>query len=189
MQQEMYSGIVGIVDSMPLRVREMEYRTTATLSTSSRFLALPENFIEARRAELEYSSSVYPLRFVPAISLREIASSYGLPTEFTVTSQIEFNITPDVAYTMELQYFGEVGNSGGTPTPLTSSNTTHSVLTKHPSIYLYGCLYQVEQWLRNTEKAAYYGGLFQGAINQANSKSNAGRYGPAPQAIYEGCMP
>lgn len=163
-----------------LRLRAMETRSTATLSTSSRFLQLPDNFIEARRAELEYSSSIYPLKFVPAPELMESTVS-GRPTRFTVTSQFEFDCQPDVAYTMEVQHYAK-------QTAISSSNSTNSILTSFPSIYLYGCLHHMYVWAGNGEKALLHHDLFLNAIKKANTQDEWARYGPAPQMIYHGSI-
>ena len=164
-----------------LRVRVLETRSTASLSTSSRFLALPDNFLEARRAELEYSSVVYPLKFVPAPELMEIGTGSGTPWEFTVTSQYEFNLTPDVAYTMEVQHYAKA-------TAISSSNSTNNVLTNFPSIYLYGCLAEAFKWSHNAEKAALFNDDFLNAIEDANEEDKWARVGPAPQMVYHGSV-
>ena len=169
-----------------LRVRLMEKRSTATLSTSSRFLALPDNFLEARRAELEYIDSnsnkiVYPLKFVVPSELREVDIS-SLPTRFTVTSQYEFDVTPDLAYTMEVQHYAKAS-------AITSSNTTGTLLTAYPSIYLYGCLYHGAMWADEPQKAIMFNDMFLDAINDANTNDRWARVGPAPQAIYHGSTP
>ena len=163
-----------------LRVRVMETRSTATLSTTSRFLQLPDNFLEARRAELEYSTSIFPLTFVPASDLREVPFP-GRPSEFTVTSQYEFNCIPDVAYTMEVQHYAK-------QTAISSSNTTNDILTNFPSIYLYGCLAHLYQWASNIEKAAAYNDLFLNSIKSANTQDRWARAGPAPTMVYYGSI-
>jgi len=168
-----------------LRVREMETRATATLSTSSRFLELPDNFLEPRRAELEYTPSggtkiVYPLEFVPPNELREVVRS-DLPCRYTVTSQYEFNCTPLLAYVMEVQHYAKVA-------ALTSSNTTNTILTAYPEIYLYGCVMMAARWAENMAKAVYYNDLFLCAIEKATDATDWARFGPSPTAIYHGSI-
>jgi hypothetical protein len=168
-----------------LRVREMETRSTASLSTSSRFLALPDNFIEPRRAELEYTDAnsnkiVYELKFVSPNELKEVTSA-GLPRRYTVTSQYEFDCTPDIAYTMEVQHYAKVA-------ALSSSNTTNTLLTNYPSIYLYGCVAQAARWAEKDRKALFYYDLFLNAIEKASAETDWSRFGPSPQMIYHGSI-
>ena len=185
MQEEMYRGVPEIPGAQGLRIREMEQRSTASLSTSSRFLQLPDDYLEPRRAELEYTdanalTTVYPLKYVvPSLLVQQYGS--GRPSCFTITSQYEFDITPDIAYTIEDQFYNKI-------TDLSSSNTTHTILTKFPSIFLYGCLYEAFKWAQNFEKANYYGSLFQNSINAANEQDEWG-IGPAPQMIMVGPIP
>lgn len=158
-----------------LRVRDMETRSTATLSTTSRFLALPDNFIQARRAELEYSDSIFPLQFVTAPDLQERTSA-GRPTRVTVTSQYEFDCTPDVAYTIEVQHYAK-------QTAISSTNATNNILTNFPSIYLYGCLSEAFKWTQNVEKALQFNDLFLNSIKEANTQDKWARIGPVPEMI------
>ena len=163
-----------------LRIRDQEIRSTASLSTSTRFLALPDDFLEIRRMELEHSDSIYPLQFVTAGTLVEMVD-VGRPQRFTVTSQFEFDRLPDVAYTAELQYFGKL-------TGLSSANPTNALLTRFPSVYLYSCLAQLWIWAMDIEKSTAFILQSMDAIKEANRQDNDGRYGPNPQAIYRGAV-
>ena len=93
----------------------------------------------------------------------------------------EFNITPDVAYTMEVQHYAK-------QTAISSSNSTNAILTNFPSIYLYGCLAHLYKWGRNTEEGAIFNDLFLGAIDDANNQDKWARIGPAPQMVYSGSV-
>jgi hypothetical protein len=73
-----------------LRLRSMEQRSTATTSTSNRYLALPTDFVAMRRLRLENGDDKYKLRQYDAASL-SIQSNSGTPYGFSVTSQIEFD--------------------------------------------------------------------------------------------------
>ena len=175
-EEEIYSGPP---DGEGLRTRELETRSTASLSTSSRFLALPDNFIEARKARLEYSSVRFPLKFVTPAGLYENVLDTGRPCRVTVTSQYEFDITPDVAYTMEVQHYAK-------QTAISSSNTTNTVLTAYPSIYLHGVLSHLFQWALNDQRADLHRNLFIKAIEKANREDRWGRLGPQPTMEFMG---
>lgn len=165
----------------PLRLRAMETRATASADTASRFLALPTGFLQMRRLKIQNSLGDTDIRYRTPEQL-EVCGDSGIPRFFTVTSQIEFDKTPDSAYVVEMQYFKRF-------TIISSSNTTNEILTNYPQIYLYGILTYVYKFAAEEEKANYYQNLFYGAISGANKQDRKGRYGPSPVQRIEGCTP
>lgn len=184
------SDIGGVIDTFidlaeadmwqRLEIRDMDTRATATTG-SDRFLALPAGFIKMRKLTLVSGSVRYTLRQQTPESMN-LNSASGIPTDFTVTSQLEFNRTPGSAYTAEMQYYKELD-------ALSASNTSNGVLTRFPNIYLYGSLMYFAQWAMDDNMLAKYSALFYAAINDANEKDRKGRHGPAPQMRIEGSTP
>lgn len=164
-----------------LRVRDMEARATASASTADRFLELPTGFLEMRKVRLYSGSTQYDLKYAAPESL-DVIPSAGIPTSFTVTSQLEFNRIPNSAFTVEMQYYREL-------TALSSSSTTSAILTRFPMIYLYGCLFHFAQWALDDQLLTKYSLLFDEAINAANKADKKGRHGPAPSMRREGPTP
>lgn len=165
----------------PLRIREMETRATASASTSSRFLALPDGFLMMRRLKINRSLGDCDIRYRTPEQLPTNGDS-GIPRFFTVTSQLEFDRTPDSAYEIEMQYFKRFDIISG-------SNATNTVLTNFPAIYLYGILSYVYKFAAEEDKASYYFDQFVGAIAGANKQDRRGRYGPNPVQRIEGVTP
>ena len=165
----------------PLSVRGEESLQTASMSTSSRFLELPSRYKKIRRAQLIVNSQRVDLVYRTPEQLR-VYDGTGTPHFFTVTTQFEFDITPDQAYTIELQCLVDLA-------ALSSSNTTNAVLTASPNVYLYGCLWAAANYGNDTEMAASYYSQFLSAIDGLNNKDRLGRYGPAPVMRIEGCTP
>lgn len=164
-----------------LRIREMETISSTAASTSSRYLALPSDYLSMRRASLISGSNRSELQFCTPDSL-SVKSGNGWPRYFTITSQIEFDRTPDSAYTVEVQYFKSL-------TALSASNTTNAVLTRFPMIYLYGCLMHGANWAINEELFQKYSVMFQGAIESANRLDKRGRFTPGAAMRIEGPTP
>ncbi len=167
----------------PLRIRDMEARATATASIVNRFLELPELYLQMRRLKLNTPTGgsdkdlvYYTPEQMPLSNLIQI------PTFFSVTTQIEFNSTSDQAYTVEMQYIKKLA-------PLSDSNTTNSILTNYPNIYLFGALWALFQDAMEADVAEYYYGKFIESIDGANMSDQAGRYGPAPFIRMEGYTP
>lgn len=164
-----------------LMLRNNELRATATMSTTDRFLALPDRFLKMRRLTLINGSNNYEIAF-KAPEQMTIQDTAGRPKYFTVTSQLEFDRTADSAYTLEMQYFSRL-------VPLTSSNTSNDTLTDYPDLYLWGCLTQLALWEKDVEMALNYQGKFDQAMNEANKQERKGRYGTAPRMMKEGSTP
>lgn len=180
-EEEIYSGVDDGTPGEGLRVRELETLATASLSTTSRFLQLPDRFIEARRGELKYNDQIYPIRYVTAAALRPCEIGTRRPTQFTVTSRYEFDSIADVEYTFSVQYYAKA-------VPISSTNTTNAILTNYPSIYLNGCLSHLFQWALNDQRAALHRSLFKKAIEKANREDKWARVGPNPTMKYMGSV-
>lgn len=164
-----------------LRLRDIEVRATDVMSTSSKFLALPAGFNMMRSMRINVTDDYNTLTYTTPESMYR-RDGTGQPLYFTVTTQIEFDILPDEAYAVEQNFYG-------TPTGISSSNTTNAVLTNHPDIYLYGCLYKLFVRVVDTEQATTYRNLFYSAIQGANKASTAGRYGALPTIRVDGATP
>lgn len=164
-----------------LMLRNNELRATATMSTTDRFLALPDRFLKMRRLTLVNGSLNYEIAYRGPEQMT-IQDSAGRPKFFTVGSQLEFDRTADSAYTLEMQYFSRL-------VPLTSSNTSNDTLTDYPDLYLWGCLTQLALWEKDAEQAMLYQGKFDRAMELANKQEYKGRYGTAPRMMKEGSTP
>lgn len=167
-------------EAEPLQIRELEGRSTSTLSTSERFLALPDDFLSMRKLSLVLSHGNAEMRSTTPEQMNIRVS--GQPFYFAVTSQLEFDRVPDSTYTIEMQYYK-------TLPALSDSNQTNDVLTNYPEIYLHGALWALYIWALQEDKAEYHYNKFLQSIKGANSQSKAGRYGAAPAMRVEGVTP
>jgi hypothetical protein len=174
-EAEMYSN-----PEAPIRHRSMEARSTASTG-GTRFLALPDGFLEMRGLRLVLSGGNTDVRYATPESLEVVAGS-GRPRVFTVTSQLEFDRIPDSTYTIEMSFYAKI-------TALDDTNTTNDILTDQPSAYLYGALWAVNLFNAEEEKAQYYYGLFINALKGLNKRFSKGRFGPAPRMRTEGSTP
>lgn len=167
-------------EQSPLRIRSMETRSTASLG-SARFIALPDDYLEMRGVRLVVSGKNIDVRYATPEAL-EVTSNSGKPKYFTVTSQIEFDRIPDSTYTIEISHYAK-------PTALSSSNASNTVLTSHPNIYLFGCLWAVNIFNAEEEKSDFYYDKLITSIRGANKGDKKGRFGPAPTMKFEGMTP
>lgn len=163
--------------SQPLRLRLMERRAVED-TNGTRFLALPEGFLQMRRLLINVSNSKPSLEQRATTSL-VIRPSVDTPSAFAVTSQLEFDVVPDDTYQLEMQYYVQ-------PPRLSSTVPTNDILTYYPHIYLRGALVQLFLYTGEEEIAQVHRGLFFDAIRGANEADKLGRYGAAPVATVEG---
>jgi len=175
-EAEMYSNPIA-----PIRFRDMESRQTATLSTSSRFLALPPNFLQMRRLKLNLSGRDSDVKFMAPDQLNLDGDS-GIPAFYSVTSQLEFNRVPDSDYTVEMQLYIKLD-------ALSTANTTNAILTQFPTVYLFGALWALWLQAQEEEKAEFYYGKFINAIRGVITGDRKGKYGSAPFIRLEGSTP
>ena len=163
-----------------VRIKEMEDRQTAAASTSSRYLALPTRFLEMKRLQLN-TSPVHILQFVPHQQIEDYyRSGPDEPDYYTIIgSEIEFDTTPDSAYTVEMSLWVQCD-------ALSGSVSTNAILTNYPNIYLYASMLEAEIYLQNDARAGLWEQKYQDAVSLANRKDRAGRRSAGPLIIRSG---
>lgn len=152
-----------------LRIPEMDENTTLSTNTTDRFVALPADFIAARRLQIDLTDIGYrPVDYRTPQTLH-ILDTAGIPYEYTVTDQFEMNRISDQVYTLELQYWKEL-------TPLSASNASNAVLANHPMIYLAGCMKHFALWALNDQVLAKWDAMFNQQVARANRRAKKARY-------------
>jgi len=88
---------------------------------------------------------------------------------------------PDAVYTVEIIYVGEI-------TPLSATNTTNTILSRHPDAYLSGALVEAYTYLMDESRAQVYDQKFSRAIAEIQKDSERAHYGTGSlqiQSIYQ----
>ena len=165
-----------------VRIKEMEDRQTATASTTSRYLALPTRFLEMKRLQLN-TSPVHILQFVPHQQIEDFyRAGPDEPDYYTIIgSELEFDTTPDSAYTVEMSLWVQCD-------ALSGSVATNAILTNYPNIYLYASMLEAEIYLQNDARAALWEQKYINAVEIANRKDRAGRRSAGPLIMRSGQM-
>ena len=162
-----------------LDIRDIEITSTAAITTKE--IALPDGYLSMRAIGLLVDNGNQEIRFAAPDSMVNRTGT-GRPSFCTVTNQLEFDVTPDQSYTIEMKYFRR-------PTPLSTDNPVNIILTDNPDIYLFGALSFLFAHAVDEERAAFYYNAFSQAIEGSNQEDKQGRYGPAPAARIEGPTP
>jgi hypothetical protein len=135
-------------------IREMLARSQAP--TGGRFLALPTRFVKMKTIRLLTT----PVTVLTELNMHEMNRERdevtGKPTFFTVHEEIEFDVTPDDAYTAEIIYYASF-------LPLDDTNTSNGLLVRAPDAYLYGALVASAPFLASDERIQTWELLYGGA--------------------------
>lgn len=165
-----------------LRVREMRTRNASfTFSSGSQSQALPTDYLDP----IQYKPILLsdPLLYVNEENLdeqRDIdgAVMSGTPSRWTVigdpaTAWLDCNCDQDVVGV--LLYYAR-------PAPLSADNLTNFLTTKFPSLLRYACMAKAYEHMKDTERAATWLQLANGALADAmrsDDLSRRGQYIPA----------
>lgn len=165
-----------------LQTRDIESLVDFSTNTTDRFVSLPTGYKSMRKIRIQIDNGRSTKLELKTPSQLQILSTTGQPYFFTVTDKIEMERVSDQVYSGEIQYYKSF-------TALSSDNTTNSVLTNNPNIYLFGALHQLFLHAEDDVKAGKYYDKFINAIRGANNADKEGRYGVAPAMRIEGSTP
>jgi hypothetical protein len=163
-----------------LRVREMVNTDTSTTTVAgTQSYSLPSGFLEA--SAVIYQSNPYrTLRFMANGDFYRqynVTQTSGLPTFFTIVGEkILLGVAPDSAETLQIDFYK-------TLTPLSESNTTNTILTNYPELYLYGALAESSPFLMQDERLNTWAGLYKEALTNANLSSQKGSITSSPMQM------
>lgn len=150
-----------------VRIREM--LTRASLTVDDRYVSLPSGYLEAQAIRLLTS----PVTVLTQVNLHEMtrirSDTTGKPSYYTIHAQIEFDKDPDSSYSGEIVYYGAL-------TALSGSNTTNSLLTKAPDVYLYAALLASAPFIQHDERIAVWESLYAQAVAGLNRSEQRGRH-------------
>jgi hypothetical protein len=155
-----FIGLTEAQMERALRVRQMMGRSTAPIDTE--YSALPPDFLEAKTFKITSSRPIQTVEFVTPEQMDAAqqlsAGAPGIPKYFTIIgNQIRVHPVPDATYTGELTYFAKLDK-------LSNTNTMNWLLASSPDAYLYGALTQASPYLKDDERVAVWGTLYNTAI-------------------------
>lgn len=141
-------------DIEPLRIREMEAK--ATTAPSSGDITLATDFLEMKRVTYTSNPRVV-LEYASPETLDGLygTTDAGCPAFFTVIGST-LSIRPTGSSSVEYTYYQKI--------PGLQANATNWLMTKAPTVYLYGCMFHEGVYSQNPQSAAAYLGLYRNAI-------------------------
>jgi hypothetical protein len=154
-----------------LETRSQEKRATATLTGGDAFVSLPTDLRSIRMVKLN-TTPTEVLEYYTPQKINELYSSggSGKPRAYTIIGgEIKFAPTPDSGYTAEIVYMEGVPD-------LSDSNTTNTILTRHPDLYLYGALSAASVYLMDDQKTQVYDSLFTRSMEELKREEEKGQH-------------
>lgn len=151
-----------------LRIRVMEQETDLTINAEQ--ISFPANFRRVRRLYLD-TNPVVDLKYVSPEQLRDQypSSTQGKPAVFTMMGDdFFFRPVPDTSYTGKLFYYGAF-------TPLSTANTTNTMLSRNPDLYLFGSLIAGEEYFHNDPRLGYWLQRYEQIIKEIKDEDTGDR--------------
>lgn len=153
-----------------MRLHVMECSTTVTESAE---VLLPDDFLEI----LSIYRNVNPRTILKPITpqqLHDVFQSSGTPAFYAIEDeQIRLAPSPNGSEDLVIRYYAKVDD-------LTVDADKNVVLTKYPSIYVYGVLAHHAALIRDQQSAAMWLAAYEKAKKQARADDQKYRYGGAP---------
>ena len=143
-----------------LRLLQQETIQTLTASTTTRFVALPSNFLEAINLTMivsDYPQAIYP---VAADKMDEVRfDQQAVPRYYRISDQIEFDCFADQAYSLKLRMFKRWN---------LATDTTNWLMTNNPDCYIYASLIAASPYIKDDSRLETWRALLTAAIEEAN---------------------
>ena len=154
-----------------LRIRLMEAKYTASSVAAQRNYALPAGYIQMRNLQIN-TTPIRPCQYVtPEIYDRLYGSTTtGTPEIYTIiANEIQLGPIPAGVQTIEMLFYKKIS-------ALSVTNTTETMLTDNPDIYLYGALLEAEPFIMNDERVPLWAQGFSQAVADLQEQDNKDRH-------------
>lgn len=169
--------------SRELETREQEKRAQATLTANSEYISLPTDMREIREVKLNTAPNIV-LEYMSPVALDNTypQTGTGRPVAYSIVGvEMKIRPIPDDNYTAEIIYIGGL-------TPLSSTVSTNTMLTRHPDAYLTGSLVEAYLYLMDDQRAQLYDQKFTRIIEEIRKDEQRAHYGSGTlqiQSIYQ----
>tara|TARA_R100001480_G_scaffold126364_1_gene124331 strand:- start:170 stop:793 length:624 start_codon:yes stop_codon:yes gene_type:complete len=152
--------------------RSQERRATASTVVGDGFISLPTDLREIRSVKLNTAQ----VKILDYYTPKELYTDYpsegtGQPRAYTVIgTELQLRPVPDSVETIEIIY-------GEGLSALSDTNTSNTVLSRHPDAYLYGSLTAAYTFLLDENRAVQYDQLFTRIMDEIVRDTHRARFG------------
>ena len=154
------------------KTRSQDTRTTLTTSADNAYVSLPTDMRSIRNVKVMNNPRV-TLRYLSPLQVKKeyATTGTGLPRVYSVIGDNLFLApTPDSILNIELTYKASVSS-------LSDSNTTNTILTRFPDLYLYASLFHAYTYLLDEQRATQYNALVENILQSIRIDEEKGNYG------------
>lgn len=164
-----------------LDIREMQVQGSFTTTANDANFSISANlprFVKIRAIQMTTGAQ----NILDAKDIRTLVDTHGgaatgQPVDYSFSGDnIVFGPTPDAAYPMTI-YWAQAFE------PLSPSNQTNALLTRAPSVYLYGALLQSPGYLWNDERLATFSTFYTRGVQQLMAATEREQFNGAPTTI------
>lgn len=155
-----------------LDTRSQIKRVTAETVAGSEFIDLPTDLRKIQGIKIN-SNPVKVLDYATSYDYYNLTPSNGTgtPSYYTVVgTAIGLRPIPDSVLTIEMIYSDDID-------ALSSTNTTNTILTRHPDAYLFGALAAASVFLMDDARAAQFDQVFSRTISEMKRDTDDAKFG------------
>jgi len=148
-----------------LRLRLQISEATLTTVAGTQDVTLPTDWLEIENLSLNT-----PVKQLTYVNIEHLDSKYpsdftGEPAVYTIEgNEIYFGPCPDAVYSVGLWYYARF--------PALATAGTNTLLTKYPSIYLYGALAEAANWAQDDILMTKCEIKYKAAVKQAQTQDD-----------------
>lgn len=158
-----------------VRVRQMVKRARTT-GEATRFLALPDDYLELRTLRLvNDSGEPIPLDEAEPDALKIRSTTGGNPTAYSLHRELEFDAVVPRTTSLEMVYYA--------PFAALATASTNWLSENAEDVYLYGALMQAEPYLKNDDRIDTWASGYLGAVEAVNDADKRGRRSRAGRGL------
>jgi hypothetical protein len=159
------------------RLRTREFETSSSISTVSgtETISIPSDLVMIKAAVIQTNPNVVLQQKDLTTLLNDNPSTAtGTPASYAAFgTSLYLRPVPGTAQTIKLFYYNS-------PTPLSDSNTSNTILTKYPDLLLYGALIEITAHVEDDERLQIWKGAFDEAVKDITEDNTLNRWSGAP---------
>ena len=164
--------------SRELETQSQEKRVVSTMTADDAYVTLPPDARQIRSVRLNTNPiSVLQFQSPTAADDNFPGTGTGKPKYYSVVGgELYFRPSPDDSYQAEILYVGSVS-------ALSDTNTSNTILSRHPDLYLHGTLAEAFGYLMDEQRQAQHDALFTRTIAAVNADEDRVKYGGSPLTV------
>lgn len=157
---------------MQIRLKLIDFESTATLTVTSGSVALPNDYKGMRN--IYWDSDIdRPLQYITPDKYNSIILTSNLPEFYTIIgTNIKFDT--NLSGTAYVNYKAKF-------TPISVSNATNAIITNYPDAYMHGTMMQLYLFTRDAANAQTRQMAYEQVIQRVIKDNNERKYGASLQ--------